>query len=75
MNLPETMDLRPNLLSVRNQGSQGSCVAQSISCMKEWQEKSQVNLNEYMSPQFIYNNRSNYPNEGMYRKQCHGYYK
>lgn len=65
LNLPTTLDLRSNLLGVRDQGSQGSCVAESTACMKEWQEKIQVNLNEYMSPQFIYNNRSNYPTEGM----------
>src|SRR5690349_20448521 len=66
LNLPTTLDLRSNLLGVRDQGSQGTCVAESTACMKEWQEKTQVNLNEYMSPQFIYNNRSSYPNEGMY---------
>lgn len=66
LNLPEKIDLRTNLLPVRDQGSQGSCVAQSIACMKEWQEKIQVNLNELMSPQFIYNNRTNYPEPGMY---------
>lgn len=66
LNLPEKLDLRTDLLSVRDQGSQGTCVAQSVACMKEWQEKIQVNLNEYMSPQFVYNNRSNYPNAGMY---------
>jgi len=66
LNLPEKIDLRTNLLGVRDQGSQGSCVAQSIACMKEWQEKTQVNLSEYMSPQFVYNNRTNYPDSGMY---------
>lgn len=65
LTLPATLDLRPNLLAVRDQGSQGSCVAESTACMKEWQEKIQVDLSEYMSPQFIYNNRSNYPSEGM----------
>lgn len=66
LNLPEKLDLRTNLLGVRDQGSQGTCVAESVACMKEWQEKIQVNLNEYMSPQFIYNNRSSYPQAGMY---------
>ena len=66
LNLPDKLDLRSNLQGVRDQGSQGTCVAQSIACMKEWQEKTQVNLSEYMSPQFVYNNRSNYPSPGMY---------
>ncbi|ARF11711.1 papain family cysteine protease [Klosneuvirus KNV1] len=70
LNLPEKLDLRSNLLGVRDQGSQGTCVAQSTACMKEWQEKTQVNLSEYLSPQFIYNNRSNYPVAGMYGRNA-----
>jgi C1A family cysteine protease len=34
--------------------------------MKELQEKKDVGLNSYMSPEFIYDNRTNYPSEGMY---------
>lgn len=63
--LPKKIDLRNDLQPVRSQGSQGTCVAQTGSTMKEWQEKIQINLDEYMSPQFIYNLRSNYPNAGM----------
>ncbi|QKF93587.1 peptidase C1a [Fadolivirus algeromassiliense] len=70
LSLPVILDLRPELLHVRDQGSQGSCVAQSTACMKEWQEKKDVQLGEYMSPQFIYNNRSNYPEEGMYGRNA-----
>ena len=56
---PETLDLRNELMPVRNQGSQGTCYAQSAACMKEWQEKHNYNNNEYFSPQFFYNLRSN----------------
>jgi len=34
--------------------------------MKEWQEFHDIQFNEYMSPQFIYNNRSNQETEGMF---------
>ena len=34
--------------------------------MKEWQELKDVSFNQYMSPQFIYNNRENQDSEGMY---------
>lgn len=55
-------DYRNDLLEVRDQGSQGTCYAQSAACMKEWQEKKDYGLNEYLSPQFFYNNR-NYWND------------
>jgi len=53
------LDYRGELLSVRNQGTQGTCYAFSAACMKEWQEKKDYGLNEYLSPQFFYNNREN----------------
>ena len=55
--LPNIVDYRNELQPVRNQGNQGTCYAQSAACMKEWQEKKDYNLNEYLSPQFFYNNR------------------
>jgi len=70
--LPNILDYRTNLLPVRNQGNQGSCFAMSVACMKEYQEKQDYGLNEYLSPQFFYNIRGNlYDNnkqndEGMY---------
>jgi C1A family cysteine protease len=69
---PKNLDLRKDLMPVRDQGSQGTCYAQSAACMKEWQEKHNYNNNDYFSPQFFYNLRSNkYDNdstndEGMY---------
>ena len=62
---PKKLDLRKDLQDIRNQGNSGTCVAQSATCMKEWQEKKDVNLSAHLSPQFIYNLRSN-KNEGMY---------
>ena len=70
--LPLILDYRNDLLPVRNQGNQGTCYAQSVACMKEWQEKKDTNLDKYLSPQFFYNNRSNLydddknNDEGMY---------
>jgi hypothetical protein len=65
--LPETLDYRVDLPPIRDQGMQGSCVAQSASCMKEYHEHKDVNkLTCHMSPQFIYNHRDIYPEEGMY---------
>lgn len=66
---PKTLDLRPELKDVRNQGSQGSCLAQSAACMKEWQEKKDIEFTGYMSPQFIYNLREN-KGPGMYGRDA-----
>lgn len=63
--LPKEFNLRNQLQPVRDQGSQGTCSAQTASCMKEWQEKIDIGLNEYLSPQFVYNLRSN-EGEGMF---------
>ncbi len=63
---PDTFTLVPDLPPVRDQGPYGTCAAQVASCMKEWQEKQDVDYSDYMSPQFIYNNRSNPAEEGMY---------
>jgi intein/homing endonuclease len=63
--LPEVYDLRSDLPPVRDQGNQGSCSAQTAAEMKEWQEKVDVGYTGYFSPQFIYNLRENYGEEGM----------
>ena len=61
--IPDILDLRYDLHPIRNQGNQGTCYAQSAACMKEWQEKKDYGLNEYLSPQFFYNNRFNWYDE------------
>ena len=63
---PPELDLRPKLQPIRNQGKQGTCAAQTAACCKEWQENRDIGLNEYLSPQFIYNLRENKNSEGMY---------
>lgn len=64
--LPETLDYRPDLAPIRDQGQQGTCVAQAGATMKEWQERKDIGYRSHLSPQFLYNLRTNYPNEGMY---------
>lgn len=66
--VPATLDLRPDLQPIRNQGQQGTCAAQTSACMKEWQEKKDYGFDEYMSPQFIYNNRRNQDSSGMFSR-------
>ncbi len=63
--LPATYDLRSSMPPIRDQGNQGSCSAQTASEMKEWQERVDVGYTGYFSPQFIYNLRENYEEEGM----------
>jgi C1A family cysteine protease len=63
--LPDTLDLRGNLPPVRDQGTQGSCSAQTVAEMKEWEEKTDIGFKGYMSPQFVYNLREEYGEEGM----------
>jgi C1A family cysteine protease len=66
VNLPEEWDMRSNLPPVRDQGTQGTCSAQTAATMKEWQERQDINFIEHMSPQFIYNLRPNQESDGMY---------
>lgn len=64
--VPDTLDLRPKLPAIRNQGKYGTCAAQTAACIKEYQENVDVGIKTHMSPQFVYNLRSNYPQSGMY---------
>lgn len=64
--LPKTVDYRPMLRAIRNQGSLGTCAAQTAACIKEYQEYKDVQFDSYFSPMFIYNNRVNQNTEGMY---------
>ena len=60
------VDYRPHMLPVRNQGHRGTCASFASSAMKEWQERKDVGLAAYMSPEFIYDSRCNAPTEGMF---------
>jgi len=64
--LPDELDLRPWLPAVRNQGQTGTCAAHAAACMKEYQERRDVNFEGHLSPQFVYNLRSNRPRAGMH---------
>ena len=66
--VPETLDLRDSMFEVKDQGSYGTCSAMTASQIKEWQEIEDVNINENLSPQFVYNLRSNWPEDGMYSR-------
>jgi len=58
--VPRTLDLTNRLNPIRNQGFQGTSVAQVAACINEWQVKKFKQLKtQPMSPQFIYNNRPN----------------
>jgi C1A family cysteine protease len=63
--LPEIWDLRPQMQPIRDQGQQGTCSAQTAAAMKEWQEYVDIQFRAYMSPQFVYNLRSNQESDGM----------
>jgi C1A family cysteine protease len=64
--LPEVWDLRSQMRPIRDQGSQGTCSAQTAAAIKEWQEYADIQFQEHMSPQFVYNLRANQPSAGMF---------
>jgi hypothetical protein len=64
--LPPKVDLRDRLPPVRNQGSEGACAAFAGACMKEYQERVDIKLTSQLSPWFIYLQRENQGEEGMY---------
>lgn len=68
MILPDVVDYRDSMQPIRDQGTQGSCAAMAGAAMKEYQELVDIGLNEYMSPQFIYNNREDLNEDGMYMR-------
>jgi len=71
--LPKTWDMRPLLFPIKNQGTQGTCSAQTAACIKEYQEKLDVGLSEALSPQFVYNLRPNQGSSGMESHLPHCY--
>lgn len=64
--IPSTFSLKNKLPPIRSQGMVGSCVAQTLASIKEYHEYIDVGYQHYMSPMFVYNQRSNKPNSGMY---------
>lgn len=63
---PETLDYRKDLPDAWNQGVDGPCSSYSAAAIKTWHEVMDVDLKEPLSPYFVYNLRSNYPESGMY---------
>lgn len=66
--LPEVLDLREYLPPPRNQGKRGTCAAFSAACIKEFQEKLDVNYSDYMSPESVYFYRRNQDSQGMHAR-------
>lgn len=65
--VPETLDLRPYMLPVRNQGGRGTCAAFSAAACKEYQEHLDNNVfKEYISPESVYFQRAEPKGDGMY---------
>jgi C1A family cysteine protease len=63
--LPVEWDYRKQMNPIRDQGQEGSCLAETVSAMKEWQELVDQGYKGYMSSQFVYNLRADYTEEGM----------
>ncbi len=55
--LPKTFSLKEEMFPVRNQGKQGSCVAQALASIQEYNNQKDILLKGYLSPQFIYDCR------------------
>lgn len=65
--LPAKLDLRLKNFPVRDQGEQGACVAFSTMVIAQnLEHHDTTKLSEPLSPQYVYNLRSNYPEEGMF---------
>ena len=67
--LPEILDYRNvynDYFPVFDQGSQGSCLACSGTGMRQYQECLDTGLLKKLSEQFVYNNREDTSEEGMY---------
>lgn len=63
--MPKRLDMRKDLLDVRDQGQIGSCVAQACAAMKEYQEFIETGAKNQYSVQFIYDHRENRNLRGM----------
>jgi len=69
--LPEILDYRDvfdKYFPVIDQGSQGSCAACSGTGMRQYQEYLDTGLLKKLSEQFVYNNREDTSEDGMYIK-------
>lgn len=70
--LPRAKSWRNQLLPIKNQGAkQGSCVAQTAACMKEWQFQRDMGIDSLVpfSPQFVYDHRADHTIPAMSAKE------
>ena len=65
---PPELDYRVSFFPIRDQEDTDECAAFGGAAMKEWQERIESNINEYLSPQFIYSNREDLTTGGMYTR-------
>lgn len=56
---PSRLNYSKQLQKIRNQGIQGTSLAQAGACMLEWINKKYYGKSDQLSPQFIYNSRTN----------------
>lgn len=66
--LPNKLDLRNGLGKVLNQGKRGTCAAHTAATMKQWEEYIDTGHITDWSPEFIYFQRENKPDAGMYAR-------
>ena len=66
--LPETFNMSRDFGPARDQGSDRTCAAFTAACIKERHERHNIGAGEYMSPQFVYDNRVNQDTSGMYSR-------
>src|SRR3972149_6282880 len=52
--LPPTLDLRPQMWPIRDQGQEGACVGFACGNLKDWQETKESNAQVLVSTRFIY---------------------
>ena len=67
--IPLSLDYRPQLCPIRNQGKVGSCFAMSSCCMKEFQERKDYNFQDYFSPKFFYSQRQNIRDDNLHNDE------
>jgi C1A family cysteine protease len=65
VSLPSKSNNRQFMLPARDQGNQGTCAAFSASEAQQCRDTKEFGLKEYLSPQFIYNQREDLNEEGM----------
>jgi C1A family cysteine protease len=63
--IPEKLDMRPQLLPVRDQKNTAMCAAFTACCLKEYEEWDNVQLKEYFSPEYLFSHKKSQGSSGM----------